>query len=283
MNTQERIRLALHYIEQNLDEPLSLEEVAQQSMYAPHHFHHIFRGLIGEGVAEYQRRLKLQRAANALLYSNRQIIDIALQAGYGSQEAFTRAFKRWCGYTPYYYRKCSPKHELLSGEMLMNSPHSLLKENNLTVKIKTLPEMHVASIRHTGDYSRCGEAYDKLCQWADTQNLLNNQTQFLGICYDDPKITPKEKCRYDACIVVDASANVSGEANMQTIPEGRYATVVHKGSYETLYITYAALFGEWLPASGEELKEAPSIQFYLNTVENTPPDELRTELRIALM
>lgn len=165
----------------------------------------------------------------------------------------------------------------------MNSTHSLLKENNLTVKIKTLPEMHVASIRHTGDYSRCGEAYDMLCQWADTQNLLNNQTQFLGICYDDPKITPKEKCRYDACIVVDASANVSGEANMQTIPEGRYATVVHKGSYETLYITYAALFGEWLPASGEELKEAPSIQFYLNTVENTPPDELRTELRIALM
>lgn len=283
MNTQERIRLALHYIEQHLDEQLSLEEVARQSMYAPHHFHHIFRGLIGEGVAEYQRRLKLQRAANSLLYSNRQIIDIALQAGYGSQEAFTRAFKRWSGYTPYYYRKCSPKHELLSGEMLMNSPHNLLKENNLTVEIKTLPEMHVASIRHTGDYSRCGEAYEKLCQWAEAQKILNNTSQFLGLCYDDPKITPKEKCRYDACVIIDNAVRTSGETIRQTIPEGRYATVIHKGSYETLHITYAALFGEWLPVSGEQVKESPSIQFYLNTMENTPPEELLTELRIALM
>ncbi|WP_073020882.1 AraC family transcriptional regulator [Halodesulfovibrio aestuarii] len=63
-----------------------------------------------------------------MFYSNRQLIDIALKAGYGSQEAFTRAFKRWCDYTPKYYRKWSPEHEFLSGETLMNAKHNLLEK-----------------------------------------------------------------------------------------------------------------------------------------------------------
>ncbi|WP_430735117.1 AraC family transcriptional regulator [Halodesulfovibrio aestuarii] len=67
-----------------------------------------------------------------MFYSNRQLIDIALKAGYGSQEAFTRAFKRWCDYTPKYYRKWSPEHEFLSGETLMNAKHNLL-ENAATM------------------------------------------------------------------------------------------------------------------------------------------------------
>lgn len=282
MNAHDRIRRALHYIEEHLDESISLGTLAEQSMYAPHHFHHVFRGLIGEGVAEYQRRLKLQRAANALLYSNRQIIDIALQAGYGSQEAFTRAFKRWCGYTPKYYRKWSPKHEFISGEMLMNAKHSLLEEHNLTVEIRTLPTTHVACIRHTGDYHDCGEAHEKLCQWAGEHGLYNTPPQFLGICYDDPKTTPVDKCRYDACIVIPESFAFTGGADKKILSSGRYATVVHKGSYETLYITYAALLGEWLPQSGEELLEAPSFQIYLNTIDDTPADKLLTEIRVAL-
>ncbi|SIN71279.1 AraC family transcriptional regulator [Halodesulfovibrio marinisediminis] len=282
MNAHDRIRRALDYIEQHLDESISLAMLAEQSMYAPHHFHHVFRGIIGEGVAEYQRRLKLQRAASALLYSNRQIINIALQAGYNSQEAFTRAFKRWCGYTPKYYRKWAPKHELLSGEMLMNTKHSLLEKHNLTVEVRTLPTMHVASVRYTGDYNGCGQAHEELCVWADKHNLFNTPSQLLGLCYDDPKATPAEKCRYDACIVIPESLDITNGPEKREIAGGRYATIIHKGSYETLYITYAALFGEWLPQSGEELLETPSIQVYLNNIDDTPPDELRTEIRVAL-
>lgn len=282
MNAHDRIRCALHYIEQHLDEPVSLAMLAEKSMYAPHHFHHVFRGLVGEGVAEYQRRLKMQRAANALLYSNRQIIDIALQAEYGSQEAFTRAFKRWCGYTPKYYRKCSPEHEFISGETLMTTKHSLLKEHDLTVDVRNIPTIHVACLRYVGDYQGCGEVHEELCTWAGKQGLFENPPEFLGLCYDDPKTTPAEKCRYDACMVIPESFTVAKGADKKEIAGGRYATVTHKGSYETLYITYAALLGEWLPQSGEELQEAPSIQVYLNDIEKTPVDELLTEIRIAL-
>ncbi|WP_027361159.1 AraC family transcriptional regulator [Halodesulfovibrio aestuarii] len=282
MNAHDRIRRALRYIEQHLDESMSLAELAKQSMYAPHHFHHVFRGLIGEGVAEYQRRLKLQRAANALLYSNRQVIDIALQAGYGSQEAFTRAFKRCYGYTPKYYRKWSPEHEFLSGETLMNTKHNLLEKHNLIVNIRTLPTTHVACIRHTGNYNDCGNAHEKLWQWAEKHELFKTSPQFLGICYDDPKTTPVEKCRYDACMVIPESFRIMDGIDKQEIPEGRYASVTHKGPYETLYITYAALFGEWLPQSGEELQDAPSLQIYLNNIDETPAEELLTEIRIAL-
>lgn len=283
MNAHDRIRCAQHYIEQHLDEPVSLALLAEKSMYAPHHFHHVFRGLVGEGVAEYQRRLKMQRAANALLYSNRQIIDIALQAEYSSQEAFTRAFKRWCGYTPKYYRKCAPEHEFISGETLMSTKHSLLKKHDLTVEVRTIPTIQVACMRYVGDYHGCGKVHEELCTWADKQGLFKNPPEFLGLCYDDPKMTPAEKCRYDACMVIPESFAVVEGADKREITGGRYATVTHKGSYETLYITYAALLGEWLPQSGEELQEAPSIQVYLNNIEETPTDELLTEIRIALL
>lgn len=283
MNAHDRIRCALHYIEQHLDEPASLAMLAEKSMYAPHHFHHVFRGLVGEGVAEYQRRLKMQRAANALLYSNRQIIDIALQAEYGSQEAFTRAFKRWCGYTPKFYRKCAPEHEFTSGEALMSTNHSLLKKHDLTVKVRTIPTIQVACMRYVGDYHDCGKVHEELCAWAGEQGLFESPPEFLGLCYDDPKMTPADKCRYDACMVIPESFAVVEGADKKEIAGGRYATVIHKRSYETLYIAYAALFGEWLPQSGEELQEAPSIQVYLNDIEETPVNELLTEIRIALL
>lgn len=282
MNAYDRIRRALQYIELHMDDTISLETLAAQSMYAPHHFHHVFRGAIGEGVAEYQRRLKMQRAASALLYTNKPIIDIALHAGYGSQEAFTRAFKRWCDYTPKHYRKYAPKHELISGEMLMNAEHSLLEEHAMKVEVRTVPATHVASLRHVGDYHDCGKAHEELCRWAGEQGLFQSEPQFLGIAYDDPKTTPVNKCRYDACIVISEKFKVTGEPEKKVITAGRYASIIHTGSYSKLYIAYAALLGEWLPQSGEELADAPSIQVYLNDYETKPEDELRTEIRIAL-
>ncbi|OBQ57538.1 AraC family transcriptional regulator [Halodesulfovibrio spirochaetisodalis] len=282
MNAHERIRRALRYMELHLDEPVSLAVLADISMYAPHHFHHVFRGLIGEGVAEYQRRLKMQRAAGSLLYSNRQIIDIALQAGYGSQEAFTRAFKRWSGFTPKHYRKWAPAHEYISGEMLMESKQSLLKEYNLTVEVKTFPEKHVASMRYTGDYHGCGVVHEQLGDWAAKHDLFTGEEEWLGLCYDDPKITPAEKCRYDACITVPDTYDVPEGAEKRVIEAGRYATILHKGSYSTLYLTYAALLGEWLPQSGEELTDAPCQQVYLKHDQDMPEEELLTEIRVEL-
>src|ERR1700690_3530349 len=89
---QERINRVLVHIQQRLEEPLPLDELAGGASFSPWHFHRIFRGMVGESVKEHVRRLRLERAAQRLKSSDRPVVDIALEAGYETHESFTRAF-----------------------------------------------------------------------------------------------------------------------------------------------------------------------------------------------
>ena len=152
----------------------------------------------------------------------------------------------------------------------------------MEVSVKDILEMRVAYKRHTGPYAECDEAWKVLCDWADAKKIINAETQFLGICHDDPQITPPEKIRYDACMTVDGSIDAEGEVGIQTIPGGKYAITLHKGPYENLEKTYAKLFGVWLPESGHQFREQPSFEIYLNSPEHTKPEDLLTEIYLPI-
>src|SRR5262245_7122707 len=94
---RQRILKVQLFIQEHLDEELSLERLARVAHFSPYHFHRIFRGLVGEGVTEHVRRLRLESAAVALKTTERSIIQVALDAGYGTHEAFTRAFRQQFG------------------------------------------------------------------------------------------------------------------------------------------------------------------------------------------
>ena len=88
--------------------------------------------------------------------------------------------------------------------------------------------------------------------------------------------------RYDACISIDADVEAEGDVGVQVIAGGKYAVVLHKGPYEKMNETYGALYGQWLPSSGEELRELPCLEKYLNSPDQTAPEELLTEIFIPL-
>src|SRR5690349_24710545 len=92
-------------IERDLDAPHSLPELAAHACLSPFHFHRLFAAVVGEPPAEYVRRLRLERAAHELSMSNRAVADIAREAGYGSQSAFTRAFRERFGCAPRVFRE----------------------------------------------------------------------------------------------------------------------------------------------------------------------------------
>ena len=83
----------LAYIRNNLDGPIELEAMASLACLSPFHFHRVFRGMTGEALMAHVRRLRLERAGQQLRASSRSVIDIALEAGFDSHEAFSRAFK----------------------------------------------------------------------------------------------------------------------------------------------------------------------------------------------
>ena len=152
----------------------------------------------------------------------------------------------------------------------------------MDVQIKTIPPMRVAFVRHVGPYMEVGQAWGRLFAWAGPRGLVGRGPKMIGVCHDDPEVTPPEKIRYDACLVVGDSVRPEGDIGVQEIGGGEYAVTVHKGPYENLGQTYARLCGEWLPASGREMRASPPLEVYLNSPQTAAPADLLTEVCVPL-
>jgi AraC family transcriptional regulator len=262
-------RVAAH-IDRNLDGDLSLETLAGIACFSPYHFHRIYRWVTGETVTDTVRRLRLFRAAKALSQSGLPIETVARQAGYGSVEAFTRAFAADYGKPPGIFRAHQLASNAIKGDMSMD------------VTIKTYPQALVAALPHQGDYNDIGSTFDRLTAWAAPRALLNGQARMLGVYYDDPDTVPTDELRSDACLDVPSGTEVEGGVTLKIIPAGRAAAVVHKGPYTELPRVYRALYRDWLPNSGEEAADRPPFEVYLNDPRAAPPAEWLTEVFLPL-
>ena len=288
---KERMLRVLIHIQQRLDDDLPLEELARIAFFSPFHFHRVFRGMIGESVKSHVRRLRLERAAMRLKSSAVSITTIAFDARYEAPEAFTRAFRAMYGESPSEYRsgrnplsrKPTPSgvHFQEKGSLKNFNPLNSGVET-MEVTIKKLEPMRVAFMRHVGPYSECGPTWDRFVPKLGKLGLLGPDTMFLGICYDDPEITPPDKIRYDVCVTVDEDFKPEDDLGVQVIPAGEYAMTTHIGPFEKLGVTWAKLMGEWLPRSGRELRQAPCLEIYLTDPENTDPEDLITAIYAPL-
>ena len=135
---------------------------------------------------------------------------------------------------------------------------------------------------HVGPYGEVGVAWGKLMSWAGRQGLLRGRPTILGIVHDDPDVTPPDKIRYDACLVVNGAIQAEGEIGVHEIGGGEFAVTTHRGPYNTLSDTYARLLGQWLPASGRELVSTPGFEIYRNSPTDTAPPDLVTDIYIPL-
>jgi len=105
MNYEACIKKSIEYIENNLNKKIQLKELADKAFLSKYHFHRVFHSVVGEPVAEYIRKKRLEEAANELLTTENKIIDIALKYQFSNQESFTKAFKRLYGIPPKEFRK----------------------------------------------------------------------------------------------------------------------------------------------------------------------------------
>jgi AraC family transcriptional regulator len=152
----------------------------------------------------------------------------------------------------------------------------------MRVQIKIIEPMRVAFMHHVGPYNEVGATWDKLLPRLGKEGWLAGDVRFIGICHDDPEVTPADKIRYDACVTVDEHFMPVDDIGVQTIPGGEYAVTTHFGPYDRLGDTYARLFGQWLPRSGRQPASTPCFEVYLNSPENTAPQDLITDIYTPL-
>ena len=102
---KKRICEAMNFISKNLNRDLSLDEIAAAASFSKFHFHRVFKSVVGETVANFTKRIRLEYAANKLVSSkDSEITTIAIECGFSSSQNFARAFGKHFGITPTEYR-----------------------------------------------------------------------------------------------------------------------------------------------------------------------------------
>jgi AraC family transcriptional regulator len=276
-------RVVRHVIER-LDQPLEPANLAEVAGFSLFHFHRIFRGMMGESLAEFVRRIRLERAAWRLARGG-VVTEIAFDSGYESHEAFTRAFRAAFGVTPSACRKNEqPVFELPNptgthfdplGRPLVLRP--LIGDREMDVEIREHPGCRTVAMRHVGPYWQIGPAFGRLMEWLGQHGVEAGPT--LAIFHDNPEVTPLAELRSDACAVVNGHVTLDDSVGSLEIPPGKYAVATYRGPYSGLGDAWGRFIGEWFPSSGHTMSAAPCFELYLDPCgSGVPVEEMRTEL-----
>lgn len=272
---QERILKVLLYIQNNLDNPLTLEELSAIAFFSPFHFHRIFTAHTNESIKSYIRRLRLERAKRDLSFTDLSITQISERAGYDTQQSFHRAFKEAYHDTPKHYRNYAV--DLIKQA---SSSHATIP----SVTVKRIAPIKVAFVRHTGSYANVLPAWHELIEAVGLNYFTQESTLKISIAHDAPDDDNEDKLRYDACVSIQNSEQIkpSGKIGIQTLSGGKHAIIRHHGSLKDIEKTYIALFGAWLPQSGYEPADAPNFIIHQNMPFVIPESELITDICLPI-
>ncbi|HLL21367.1 MAG TPA: AraC family transcriptional regulator [Kofleriaceae bacterium] len=273
---EQRILRVQKLLEARLDDDVTPTELASAAHFSLHHFHRIFRAQLGETVMQHVRRLRLERAARRLQTSEERLLAVALEAGYESHEAFTRAFIDRFGIAPSQYRG-RPSARLAEWTHRRDD-----RTTTCEVNVRTCPAVRVAFRRHRGAYTGVSALWEQMFEWVKKRGLRLGPAPFYGVCPDDPDITAEDQLRFDACVAVDEPFVPDASVAMATLPAGTYAVGIHVGPYAQLADTYLDVIGRWFPRSGREPAPEPVIERYLDDPGEVSPAALRTEVRVRI-
>lgn len=276
-----RIARAMAHLAAHPDRTPSLAELADIAAFSPWHFHRAYRSLTGETPAETLTRLRLSRAAAALIKSDAPMARIAAAAGYGSTAAFTRAFREALGIPPGAYRARAAIGGAIPSTAAIGS--AITEEDSMNdIIIVETPAMHLAALPHRGSFDAMGAVFDRLSAWAAARGLIHEGTRFIGIYPDDPHSVPEAELRSQAALTVPPGTPLDPGMEVVELPALRCARLRYQGPYAELEAVYDRLYGEWLPQSGEEAGGFPVFEEYLNDCRTLPPSEWLTDILLPL-
>lgn len=257
-----RLMRGLDYIERNIAGPISLSDVAAEAALSDFHFHRLFRSRYGVAVMDYVRRRKLTQAAERLVRTSDAIVEIALDAGFESQAAFTRAFRRVFHAAPAVYRSRGRDVPWLSASPLSEDTLATLFElRGGSPRMERIEGFQVAGLAE----SFTGEARSGIpALWARLASLLGTAAQ-----KDAPRfgisVAPLAALQGTIEYVVAVECGGTGPCpglSVWTIPAGAFVVFTFSGSPRRLPAAIDYLFGVWMPGSGHVLRPGPSFERY---------------------
>ena len=269
MNYLKQVQTGIDFIEANLDLDFSLADVATASGISQWHFQRIFKALTNETLKTYIRSRRLAISLDKLLTTNTRIIDIAISAGFDSQESFTRAFKKVFDMTPHEYRKLGEKSLFLKkiqfdAEYLQHLNDGVSLEPEIFDQKKMLL-VGLKTCFYSADSEKNNIAEKLPPLWeAFLSRMEEIDNTVPGMCYGVVQQTQAntDLLEYHAAIEVSDIKTLPQNLVSIEIPANTYAKFTHKGNVKNIDNTVNYAYSSWLLNSGMRHTNGADLEFY---------------------
>jgi AraC family transcriptional regulator len=280
-----RMQKVVDHVERHLDHDLDLETLSRVAAFSKYHFHRQFKAFYGISLHRYVQLVRLQRASKQLAGPDgRSITEIALGAGYETPDAFARAFRQRFKQSPSDFRKSPEWEPWLQAFGPLNAARSRIMQTTYTpdqVSIREVAPTRVAIFEHRGDRRTIDATIQRFIAWRKAAGLSPQTSPTFNVWYSERDPANPADYSMDLCVGVDAGYPIDlQDENVKAgeIPGGRCAVLRVTGDTHNLEPAALFLYREWLPGSGEEMRDFPIYcqRFFLS------PPELGTAAEVFL-
>lgn len=259
----------------------ALAELAALAHLSPYHFHRQWRALTGEPLGATLGRLRLRRALHLLGESSLAVGAVAAAVGYETPQALARVMREQLGHSPSALRADASARALAERRLAAPSPVDA-QLPALRVEVLSQAPFALVALRQQGAFAELDQAYNRLFDWAARAGLQEQIVGLYGVPHGDHRDLPAAELVYDCAIALATPVQPPAPLHALTLGGGRYARVSHRGSYQDLEALTDRLLAQWLPASGEAVRDAPIHIHYLDDPEQVAEAALRSAVYLPL-
>lgn len=269
MEIAEIVQRAIDFIEERLDEPLALEQIAEAATMSVPNLYRIFYAMTGHPIKEYIRKRRISEAAYLLRQTDLPTIDIGFRCGFDTYQTFIKSFKRSTGLTPGLYRQAELffSYERISlYERVTYFEEREVSERYPDVKVirlapqKGIGYLHVAELEDGLENAALIQFRELLAKSeidASRMRLFGWNVDLHG---------SQQPCGYQLVAVSEKQREcITGHPGLQTVelPGGLFAvTRTPAGAGPTIVAAWNRLLSEWLPRSTFELGDHGFLEEY---------------------
>ncbi|OPF81136.1 AraC family transcriptional regulator [Streptomyces antioxidans] len=261
----ERLNEALDHIESHLDQRIEVAVLARIAMTSEYHFRRLFSALAGLSLSEYIRRRRLTLAGAEVLAGERTLLEIAVRYGYGSGEAFARAFRAMHGVGPGEARR--------AGASLSSQPRMsfrLIVEGSSSMRYRVVEKERFQVVGkkvrvplvHEGVNPGIAEFIRGIGQETIRRIAALSDQEPEGILGVSDNLDPSraEGTELDYYHGVVTSADAPEDLDALTVPAGTWAVFENSGPFpRALQYLWRDVFTQWFPSNPYQSRPGPEI------------------------
>lgn len=278
----EQINELVEHIELHLGDDIDIADLAKRMQLSPWHFQRTFKSLVGDTLGGYVRGRRLSHAANQLLETDIGILEIALDSGFNSHEAFSRSFKTYFGLSPKVFRVQKPKvllqeKPVLTQELVTHLRQGIALNPALVSRPATLLVGFQTQIPSPFMFqeSYCDLLEAPWMQLLDRRHEIPNKVEdtYLGLTISDSGLFTEEEVTYLSAMKVTSFENIPDGMVTYELPEQMVAIFeVEEVSEDSVNKTMDYIYGYWLPNSEYQRAEGQDYELFEGLKNFTLPD-----------